>query len=65
MLVIKDGYGYWDVTRYPRGGDFRRAVGNVEVKEYLGEYNHFEARVLLADGSKAVVKKEYLEQVNS
>lgn len=25
MKAIKAGCGYWNTTRYPRGGDFRRA----------------------------------------
>jgi hypothetical protein len=24
-VTIKSGYGYWDVTVHPMGGDFRRA----------------------------------------
>lgn len=24
--VIKQGYGYWDVTSFPYGGDFHRAT---------------------------------------
>jgi len=24
--IVKQGWGYWDVTVYPYGGDFRRAT---------------------------------------
>jgi len=29
--VIKQGYGYWDITNYPIGGCFRRATSDFEV----------------------------------
>jgi hypothetical protein len=29
--VIKQGYGYWDITNYPIGGCFRRATTDLEV----------------------------------
>lgn len=24
--VVREGYGFWDVTKYPYGGDFHRAT---------------------------------------
>jgi hypothetical protein len=27
-LKFKKGYGYWDVTKYPYGGDFKRFTGD-------------------------------------
>jgi hypothetical protein len=61
MQFIKQGYGYWDVTKYPYGGDFRRATEDRPIKEVLGgEIGSRESRVKLLDGSIAVVKTEYI-----
>src|SRR6266404_910011 len=34
--VVKQGWGFWDVTHYPYGGSFRRATQDLEVTENLG-----------------------------
>jgi hypothetical protein len=60
MRFIKDGYGYWDTTYYPYGGDFNRAVGNVPITEILEEVGRRETRVKLANGHTAVVKNEFI-----
>lgn len=33
MLKLQKGYGYWDVTKFPYGGDFKRSKGEI-VKLY-------------------------------
>jgi len=55
MLAIKKGWGYWDVSFYPRGGCFRRATENLCVAEVLGTWED-EKRVRLIDGRNAMVK---------
>jgi len=32
IVKLKDGYGYWDTTKYPLGGCFRRVVGHLMVE---------------------------------
>lgn len=63
MRFIKQGYGYWDVTKYPYGGNFRRAAENrpiAEVLEQLTVKGRSETKVKLLDGSVAVVRNEYI-----
>ena len=57
--VINSGYGYWDVTTYPLGGDFRRAVTDIRIMRAVvySRYTDESPRTLslvLADGRKAV-----------
>jgi hypothetical protein len=57
-LRFKKGYGYWDVTKYPYGGDFNRFDGNeigVQVSGPVKLGN--EIRVKLNDGRTIVVSK--------
>ncbi len=64
--VVKQGWGFWDVTHYPYGGSFRRATQDLEVTENLGpagRYPQRETKVKLADGSLAIVPNESLEDV--
>lgn len=62
MRFIKQGYGYWDVTKYPYGGDFRRAKDNTPIKEVLEDVGRYETKVRLFDGSLVVVKNQYISE---
>jgi hypothetical protein len=62
MTVIKKGWGYWDVTHYPRGGCFRRASTNMPV-EITGEAARGETPVITADGTRIVVTTRALQEV--
>jgi hypothetical protein len=61
-LAISEGYGYWDTTAYPYGGDFRRATDSTKVSEILRDLENTrrEVEVRLHDGHKAVVEKRAL-----
>lgn len=62
-MIIAKGCGYWNTTRYPYGGDFRRSDGTVEVVEVLergiGKSGE-ESRVKLVNGDTAVVTTDSL-----
>lgn len=59
--AIGKGWGFWDVTHYPYGGNFDRAQDNLAIVENLGpagRYPKLESKVRLADNRLAVVKNE-------
>lgn len=61
--ILKKGFGYWDITRYPYGGDFRRAVENTPVEIIPGKVGRYPAReteIEFSDGSRGVVQKRGL-----
>ncbi len=48
--ILQKGWGYWDVTRYPYGGDFKRAKEEMPV-EIIGEGTKpDEKKIQFADG---------------
>ncbi len=49
-VTIKAGFGYWDVTRYPKGGDFRRAGAPIDLfnVEVIARYNDNSVREIVA-----------------
>ena len=50
-MTFKKGYGYWDLTKYPYGGDFKRFADNTTGEEIKGTVNTgSEIRVKLNDG---------------
>lgn len=62
ILRFKKGYGYWDVTYYPYGGDFKRFKGDETGQEIKGEVKKSnEIRVKLNDGRTIVVVKDAIE----
>lgn len=65
-VTIRSGYGYWDLTHYPWGGCFKRAVGRMPgtVAEVVDRYASGAPRklvVTLADGRKVGVTADALE----
>jgi hypothetical protein len=66
-LSIRRGHGYWDITCYPYGGDFKRAPKDKDllceiINLSAGKYPLRECEVRLADGRKAIVERAYLEE---
>jgi hypothetical protein len=58
-VTFSKGYGYWDVTKYPYGGDFKSFVGGESGKIVAGTTKYaYETRVLLDDGRTIVVKND-------
>jgi hypothetical protein len=58
-VTFAKGYGYWDVTKYPYGGDFKRFVDNESGKVIAGTVKYpYETRVALDDGRTIVVKND-------
>lgn len=55
-----EGVKYWDVTKYPYGGDFRRATEDRPILQILEEVGCRETRVKMLDGSIAVVKTAFI-----
>ena len=39
--TLKKGWGYWDVTHYPFGGCFRRAMADTPCEVTGPEHQHF------------------------
>lgn len=64
-MKIKAGFGYWDVSRFPIGGDFCRAPDSgVDVAEIIEEFKPYKGcniKVRLGDGRKACLSKQHLE----
>ena len=60
--TIESGTGYWDVSRYPKGGDFKRTTSN-EVVELIGDVVKGEVRVKFADGHNGIVQTRFLREV--
>jgi hypothetical protein len=59
--ILKIGWGYWDVTRYPYGGCFRRATTN-EVVTLIGAGNKVdESKIAFTDGRVAYAPNRGLE----
>lgn len=57
-VVIGSGNGYWDISRYPQGGDFKRFKKDTTGKVITGSVKHkADIRVELADGTKVVVDR--------
>lgn len=63
MLTFKKGYGYWDVTKYPYGGDFKRFDGTEIGHEIAGPVkNQHQARVQLSDGRVIVADRDSIDE---
>lgn len=70
-MRIKAGCGYYDITRLPVGGDFRRAgEDGVELRDEIKEIkptaqNQFVTCIATTtDGRRVALQKEHLEEVN-
>ena len=52
------GWGYWDITKYPYGGAFRRSKVDQEcdIIGPAGRFPNREREVRLSDGTMAVVE---------
>lgn len=66
-MRIKAGFGYWDVTIYPYGGCFKRAIEPLEFAQFevLSKYldgSTKEFRGTLLDGRKVCVISEACER---
>lgn len=61
-VTIKSGWGYWDVTQYPRGGCFRRLDADRSLRvdtECLGEVYG-----TLADNRRICIDKRALDMAS-
>ena len=58
LLKFSKGHGYWDVTFYPYGGDFKRLAGNETGHLIRGtvKYDKREIRVKLNNGNTIVIE---------
>ena len=57
-VVIGSGNGYWDISRYPQGGDFKRFKKDTTGKVITGSVKHkADIRVELSGGTKVVVDR--------
>lgn len=58
-VTLAKGFGCWDVTKYPYGGDFNRFGEGESGKIIAGTVKYpYETRVLLDSGKTIVVKNE-------
>ena len=67
-MKLKPGHGYWDITNYPIGGNFKR-VGkdgkmiNIVFKQLDPKLNRScDAEVIFLDGTRGAVKMVNLEE---
>lgn len=61
----KKGFGYWDVTKYPYGGDFKRFGDNDTGIIIDGTIkSKFEVRIKLDDNRTIVANEDYVEKIN-
>ena len=58
LLKFSKGHGYYDVTFYPYGGDFKRMTGNETGHLIRGtvKYDKREIRVQLTNGKTIVIE---------
>ena len=62
--TLIQGWGYWDVSFHPYGGDFKRATADIEVEIIENgavKYPQREKRIKFADGRQAVVENQALK----
>lgn len=60
-ITFKKGYGYYDVTKFPYGGDFRRFTGDETGQIVAGPVKYkTQVRVKLNDGRTIIVDKQGL-----
>lgn len=72
-ICIKAGYGYWDITVFPYGGDFKRApqASNLPFKmtdvKAITPYipKPHETEIELNNGKRFVVKNEFILYVRN
>ena len=62
--IILKGYGYWDVTKFPYGGCFKRTVEDTEVTTGAA-FGTEEIEVTFKDGSKGIVRRYYIKEQTS
>lgn len=55
VVELKKGYGYWDLTKHPYGGDFKRFKENVKGKFVQGTRKTGSQIVVLLDSGEKVV----------
>lgn len=61
-MKLKPGFGYWDTTKYPFGGCFKRS-DKKEGKEIIEKLRDLHGRyieVLFADGTIGAVGKDHI-----
>lgn len=58
--ILAKGWGYWDVTHYPYGGCFRRAVEDTPVLIIGPGMKADDSEVCFPDGRKGYVRKQAL-----
>jgi hypothetical protein len=62
MAILKSGWGYWDVSKYPYGGHFGRASKDTQCETIDGPVKYpDEKRVKLNDGRELVCKSAALQ----
>ena len=64
--IIKQGFGYWDVTNYPVGGSFKRAKEDlpVTVTEGPAKTSHgYLCFFKTADGRRVAAGEQCFEEV--
>ena len=54
-IILKPGWGYWDVTRYPYGGDFHRSSGELTGKIIPGPVKRGDEVRMLLDDDRTIV----------
>lgn len=62
-MSIRPGAGYWDVTQYPKGGDFRRAkvallLGGATVTAFFTDGSPREFVGIAPDGRRVCVSAD-------
>jgi hypothetical protein len=65
-MMLQKGWGYWDITNYPYGGNFHRLTSNTEV-ESLGKYpgtKSPETKFRFKDGRVGVITDRAIIQTN-
>ena len=60
-MKVKKGCGYWDITKYPYGGYFKRSQENLNctiIEDRQGQHEH-EKVVKFEDNTIGVVNEKY------
>lgn len=61
-VTLQKGWGYWDLTRYPYGGDFKRLTENTQAEIIGPGAKGDEIKVKFSNGTIAVIKKAAIQE---
>jgi hypothetical protein len=62
QITLTAGWGYWDITHYPYGGNFKRLVADTAVTVIERYDKRHETKVRFTDGSVGVITNRAIQE---